>query len=208
VNMSQQGFVISAQGFFQEVVEEACVKRKLVAVPAVKGYLVSLLEHYLHSKNLFEEDVNEASGKKEPSTLAEMFLLASQAPQAEKVGLLKKLGDRSLYISGFFGDSLERKMVDIDYYADMGGTAYGHLAGCIQEDTLAHVYKTFSQRFLEFVDVLTYISQQGMVQNDQNILRLYDRYLRTGSELAREKLAEVGVVTVPLDQSRLIRQDG
>jgi hypothetical protein len=205
--MSQVGFVISSEGFFQEAVDEACAKRKLVAVPAVKEYLVQLMQHYLHARNLFEQDVNETNGKREPSTLAEMLLLAGQAPLTEKQGLLKKLGDRSLYISGFFGDSLERKMVDIDYYAEMGGTAYGYLAECVHEDTVAHVYKTFSQRFLEFVDVLTYISHQSMVQNDQNILRLYDLYLRTGSELAREKLVEVGVVTLPLDQSRLVRQD-
>ena len=33
-----------------------------------------------------------------------------------------------------------------------------------------------------------------------DVLRLYDRYLRTGSQLAREKLNELGVLTLPKEQ--------
>jgi len=199
--------ITSGQDFFKEVVDEAIAKRNVQVGPSIKNYLVSVLVHYLDARNLFEQDVNQTTGRKEDETLAEMYLRANQSPLAEKQGLLKKLGDRTLYISGFFGDSLERKIVDIDYYAEMGGAAYAGLASCVHEDTLAQVYKTFSRQFLDFVDVLTYISQRSMVQSDQNILRLYDRYLRTGSPLAREKLAEIGVVTIPADQIKLTKQD-
>jgi dimeric dUTPase (all-alpha-NTP-PPase superfamily) len=89
----------------------------------------------------------------------------------------------------------------------MGGAAYESLSYVIKEDSLAMVYKVISKRFLEFVDVFTYISQQSLVQSDESILRLYDRYLRTGSELAREKLIEMGVVTLSKDQIKLVRQD-
>jgi hypothetical protein len=123
------------------------------------------------------------------------------------VDLLKKLGDRSLYISGFFGDSLERKLVDIDYYAEMGGAAYASLADNVSDDISAQVYRIFSRDFLAYVDVLTYISQQSMIQSDQSLLRLYDRYMRTGSELAKEKLIEMGVLTLSVDQVKLAKQD-
>src|SRR6185312_8415266 len=176
------------------------------AVPAVQTYLVSLLEHYLDARNLFEEPAGEGENKK-PETLAEMFLLAANSDRVGKVDLLKKLGDRSLYISGFFGDSLERKIVDIDYYAEMGGAAYGSLADHVSDDMVAQVYRIFSREFLAYVDVLTYISQQSMIQSDQSLLRLYDRYMRTGSELAKEKLIEMGVLTLPKDQAKLARQD-
>ena len=56
---------------------------------------------------------------------------------------------------------------------------------------------------MDFVEVLNYISEKSSVQADQNVLRLYDRYLRTGSELAREKLNELGVVTLPKEQLKL-----
>lgn len=212
--MSEQGksdfqktfLIASPREYFFEMVDSGLAKRNVKAAPAVQSYLVGLLEHYLDARNLFDESTNEANNKN-PGTLAEMFLLAANSDRVGKVDLLKKLGDRSLYISGFFGDSLERKIVDIDYYAEMGGAAYGSLAAHVSDDLAAQVYRVFSRDFLAYVDVLTYISQKSMIQSDQSILRLYDRYMRTGSELAKEKLIEMGVLTLPKDQAKLTRQD-
>ena len=89
----------------------------------------------------------------------------------------------------------------------MGGAAYAGLADCVREDTVAQVYKIFSAQFFDFIEVLTYISQQTMIQNDENLLRLYERYIKTGSTLAREKLLELGVSTISIDQRRQARQD-
>lgn len=196
---------ISPEGYFAELVNEGFEQRKVDTYPQVKSYIVNLLQHYLDAKNLFEAPYDEA-GNKRPQTLAELFLIANNSETTLRIELLKKLGDRSLYISGFFGDSLERKVVDVDYYVNMGGAAYANLSSVCRENTLAKVYQVFSERFIEFADVLTYISQRSLVQNNQSLLRLYERYLRTGSELAKEKLIEMGVLTLPLDQSRLTKQ--
>jgi hypothetical protein len=187
----------SPREFFHEAVEEGFQKRNIKAGPAVQTYLVGLLEYYLDARNLYDQ----------PETLAETYLTAANSNPTEKFELLKKLGDKSLYISGFFGDSLNRKLVDIDYYAGMGGAAYATLADCVREDATASVYRIFSQRFLEFVEVLTFISQRSSVHTDEGLLRLYDRYMRTGSEMAKEKLLELGVLTLPGDQGKLTRQD-
>lgn len=192
--------------FFKELVQKGLSQRKIQTLPVVESYLVNLLNHYLDARNLFDPEYSNESGQKNPQTLAEMFLIAQNAETVAKVELLRKLGDRTLYISGFFGDSLQRKVVDIDYYADIGGAAYASLAHCTREDTLARVYSTFSTRFLDFVDVLTYISHHSFVKSDESILRLYDRYMRTGSELAREKLEEMGVMPLPHDQVKLGKQ--
>jgi hypothetical protein len=197
---------LSPREYFQEIVDEGLTKRNLKTSPAVSLYLVDLLEHYLDAKNLYDSEINDL-GQKKPQTLAEMFLQAGSADPTERRGLLKKLGDRSLYISGFFGDSLRRKSVDVDYYVEMGGAAYACLSQSTREDHAAKLYHVFSRRFQDFVDVLTYISQKSFVQSDESILRLYERYLRTGSELAREKLVEMGVVTVSRDHIKLVRQD-
>jgi len=204
--MEKRELLISSTEFFQQAVDDGFSKRNIKSTPAVKSYLVSVLEHHLDAKNLFDSELNQ-EGEKNPTTLAEMYLRANMSPPAEKQLLLKKLGDRSLYISGFFGDSLATKLVDIDYYMNMGGAAYRTLSDCVKEDTAAMVYRTFAQRFIDFVEVLTYISQQSIAPNDQNILRLYDRYLRTGSSIAKEKLEEFGVVTLPPHQLKLGRQD-
>lgn len=198
-------FFVSPKEYFQELVRKGLEHRRLETHPHVETYLVNLLQHYLDARNLFESEVDE-QGQRRPQTLAEMYLIASQSENSVRVELLKKMGDKSLYISGFFGDSLERKIVDIDYYAEMGGAAYRDLASVTREDTVARVYTIFSRRFIEFVDVLTHVSQSALVQNNQSVLRLYDRYLRTGSELARERLLEMGVLAVPRDQAKGSRQ--
>lgn len=198
--------LISSRDYFVQMVEEGMQKRQVRVPPLTERYLVDLLEHYLHAQNLFEAELDSSRSRGQP-TLAEMFLEAGQKKTPEKQDLLKKLGDRSLYISGFFGDSLQRSLVDVDYYAEMGGAAYGWLADCATETQVAETYRIYSKRFVEFVDVLAYISQRSMVQTDQSLLRLYDRYLKTGSELAREQLAEHGVVPLTRDQLKASKQD-
>lgn len=189
--------ISSAEGFFSEMVEEGLQKKNLRVGPPARVYLVALLESYMDARRLSEE----------PRTLAEMYLMAADPACPDRNELLRKLGDRSLYISGFFGDSLSRSLVDVGYYADLGGAAYGNLSQTIGEPELSGVFKTFSERFIDFVDVLTYISQKAMVQSDSNVLQLYDRYLRTGSEAAREKLAELGVLPVGRDTVKVNRQN-
>ncbi|MCB0356479.1 MAG: hypothetical protein KDD40_05700, partial [Bdellovibrionales bacterium] len=136
------------------------------------------------------------------NTLAEMYLKALQEEsQKIKYDKLKKLGELSLYISGFFGDSLKRKVVDIDYYAEIGGRAYDCLASETQEDTYAKVYGEISIKFLDFVDVLTLVSQKSLIQSNEDLLRLYDRYISTGSKLAKEQLLEKGLITTDIKKT-------
>jgi Mor family transcriptional regulator len=177
------GLVVDPRSYFNEIVADALSKRKVHSPPLVTSYLVQLLETNVTTDKLHLK-----------GTMAEFFLKSFNAEKTARIELLKKLGDTSLYISGFFGDSLRRKIVDIDYYADIGGMAYANLASQVNNDMQAEVFREFSQRFLSYVDVLTYISQTTMVQTNQDILRLYERYIATGSELAKDQLAEKGIV--------------
>ncbi len=194
----QSQILVSPREYFVEMVETGLNKRKVQTYPAVQTYLVDLLQHYLDARNL-----NATAD----ATLAEMYLTATNLEGAQKISLLKNLADRSLYISGFFGDSLKRKLVDLDYYVEIGGAAYAGLANNAREDMSAAIYRVFAKRFNEFVDVLTYISESSGVQSDESVLRLYERFVRTGSELAKEKLLELGVMPLDVDQAKLGRQD-
>lgn len=172
----------SPRQFFSERIDDALVRLKFDPLPASKSYLTDLLQHFMFAENLTRE------------TLAETYLKAQNSPLPVKVDLLKKLGDSSLYISGFFGDSLSRKVVDIDYYVGMGGVAYGTLSTTASNEDTSKMYNEFSTRFAGFVDVLTFISQDLRVQSNGDLLKLYDRYLATGSRLAEEQLMEKGLL--------------
>jgi len=194
---ASSSLVLSSRDYFDQIVSDAFERRKLKTLPFTKTYLVELLESYISTANFFDD--TDTSGRRVRETLAETFLKAQSSDTLVKIELLKKLGDRSLYISGFFGDSLQRKLVDIDYYADMGCAAYSSLADCVREDIIARVYREFAQRFLQFVDVLADISSQAHVFNEENIMRLYELYSKTGSEVARERLIEKGLIAVPVE---------
>jgi hypothetical protein len=190
-------FSVSPREFFQEAVTKALEHQKVRTLPQVEIYLVNLLEFHLSTENLF--DLVDESGRRSRETLAEMYLKASNAEPRTRMELLKKVGDKALYISGFFGDSLQRKVVDVDYYAGMGGTAYETLSECVREDSTAQMFREFARRFNEFMDVLTHISSHAFVQSEENLLRLYETYARTGSSVAREQLHQKGLIAVPQD---------
>ena len=179
----------SPRAFFFDRMEQACKRLRFEPLPLSRQYLVELLEFFIFSSNLF---------RPEKETLAELYLKASNSPAPLRQDLLKKLGDGSLYISGFFGDSLNRKVVDLDYYVDMGGVAYGALAQSSSDEMKAKMYGDFASNFPTFVDVLAFISQESSIQTNGDLLKLYDRYIATGSRLAEERLVEKGLINADL----------
>lgn len=195
-----QSIVASPKEFFSLTVKEAIESTHTEATPLIENYLVNLLQFYVNADNLFDEVTED--GKRRQETLAERLLRAASAEPPLRLELFKRLGDSALYVSGFFGESLKRKVVDIDYYADMGCAAYATLAQDCEEDLYAPVYSEFSRRFLQFADVLSFIAERSFVQSNVDILRLYERYVTTGSDVAKNRLFELGFVTVPNSPSR------
>lgn len=195
-NKTTDSVIISTGDFFQEAVESAFVERRFSTFPSARSYLVRLLEYYVPAGNLFDE-VDE-NGRRTKSTLAETFLRAMNAEPHLRSEMLKKMADRALYITGFFSDSLQRKVIDVDYYAEMGVSAYGFLADSSREDLSAKVYREYSEKFVAFSEILATISSQARIQDEANIMRLYETYAKTGSDFARERLLERGLIAVPL----------
>jgi hypothetical protein len=110
---------------------------------------------------------------------------------------LKDVGDTSLYVSGFFSDSLQRKLVDVDYYIQMGGTAYSMLARFFRGNphslVFGDIYDELGAKFPRFVDVFAEVAEETMTGN-LGLVQLYERWLRTGSEWMERKLRAQGVL--------------
>ncbi len=200
--------LFNAREYFGSMVEEAVEKRQIHSSRGEQEYLITLLEHFLDARNLYDEPtVDEQTGLRKELSFSEIYLTAIQSEKSAQFELFKKLADRSLYISGFFGDSLNRKIIDVDFYVDLGGAAYANLSQISTERPMVEVYRTFSMRFVEFVDVLAYISHQSFIKSNEGILRLYDRYIKTGSGLAKDKLIELGVLNLDKALLKKSRQD-
>ncbi len=183
---------LSSEGYFKEEVEMASRKLQLDTLPQTKAYLVDLLRHYMDASNLFDEE--SLSGKRQRSTLASLYLKASNETETVKHHTLKKLGDTSLYISGFFAESLSRKLVDVNYYVDMGGTAYTLLAKDTKEESSRKIFNELSNKFVQFVDILSWISKKASIQTEANLIQVYESYLKTKSQVAKEILISKGIL--------------
>jgi hypothetical protein len=169
--------------FFQDRVSEAIRNQRVDTTPPTECYLVGLLA-----------DFTKAPPDDEP--LALKLAAAVNSPD-ERVRQLKEVGDKSLYVSGFFADSLQRKLVDVDYYIQVGGAAYSELArffrGNPNSIVFGEVYDELGHKFPRFVDVFAEVAEETMTGN-VDLLRLYERWLRTGSEWMERRLRAQGVI--------------
>ena len=146
----------SAKEWFREVVGDTLSLRRIKVREETEFYLVELLNGFLASERLF---VEQPDGTSESEPLALILLKAMAADRRERAARLKRLGDTSLFVSGFFGDSLARSAVDAGYYRAMGGRAYGALADAERGAALEALYAELAQRFDQFVDCFAEIAE-------------------------------------------------
>jgi hypothetical protein len=135
-------------------------------------------------------------------TLAEMHLRASQASPSEQARVYRELGDRSLYVVGYFEESLARSTVGPRYYLEMGAAAYAR-ADVVSKrffaDAFGDIFAELARRFGLCVRVLQEVRRVVDDQPDA-LLRLYERWRATGSATAAERLRALGLVLPPRDQ--------
>lgn len=173
--------------FFKEQVEAACDRQHLRPQPLTSYYVVSLLAQFMHRDRLAAERAVDSS-----QPLAITLLRAiNSGGNSQRLGL-KHVGDASLFISGFFSDSLRRGVVDVDYYVSLGGYAYRSLVNA--DDSLSPIFEELSEKFVAFVDVLSDVSARTSLTNDADLLRLYEKWVRTGSRRNGDLLVENGIV--------------
>ncbi len=178
----------SAHEWFREMVADALSHRRLKVQEVTEFYLVNLLAGFLDREKLF---VEQPDGTASAEPLALILLRAFEADRRERAARLRRLGDTALFVSGFFGDSLARSLVDVDYYIAMGGRAYGALAE--SERGLDALYDELSRRFVDFVDLFAEIAELSDLRSNRGLVRLYERFLVTRSERVAQRLRDRGV---------------
>lgn len=174
----------SPSEYFRELVESALQHQHLAAGELTSFYLVNLLTGFVHLDRATPED-------EEP--LGIRFAKALQEAGIRQRDGLRQVGDRSLFISGFFADSLNRCPVDIDYYIQLGESAYGSLARH-GDSTFADVFDELAGKFPAFVDVLCEVSERTALTSNTDVLRLYEKWLRTKSRRSGDLLVARGIV--------------
>ena len=180
--------------FFRELVETAMQNQRVSAHELTSFYVVNLLTGFVHG------DARPDDGEPLGTRLARALQTAGVAQR----DCLRKVGDQSLFISGFFSDSLNRSLVDVDYYIQLGECAYRSLARN-GDHTLGDVFDELSDKFTTFVDVLGEVSERTSLTSNADVLRLYEKWLRTRSRRSGDLLASRGIVPNASIGSRFIQ---
>jgi hypothetical protein len=186
----------SPMEYFKGLVEGALVRQRVASSEDATFYLVSLLAGYV-SPPREAADVLE-----EP--MAIRLTRALQAGGRQQREGLRQIGDASLFLSGFFADSLARKLVDIDYYISLGAYAYGSLSRQ-DADAFATVFGELAEKFAAYVDVLAEVSDRTSLASNGELLRTYEKWLRTRSRRNGELLVERGIVPNASIPSRFVQ---
>ena len=184
--------------YFRDALGSALSHQHVAVEDQTAHYLVNMLTLFARADQLFEATPDGLRIR----PLVQMFTDALAAPTAsEREYSLQRLGDVSLIIAGFFAHGFARKLIDIDYHIAMGGQAYGTLAASLargRRRVLSQVFAELAAKFQPLVDALGEISDAGRRYTQQDVLRLYELWLKTGSERARSLLRKLGVEASPV----------
>lgn len=177
-------------GFFRERLVSALGRRNVTVSEDTEVYLVHLLTGFVHVT------ADEAIGQPLVERLAE----ALEAPSAvERFRRFRALGDNALYVAGFFSDHLTRRGISRDYVVSMGGRAY-FAAGDLAERRLGggslappEIFDELAGDFDRLALILDEVRETTSLRTPQDIVRLYERWRRTGSRVLAERLEQEGV---------------
>lgn len=182
---------VSPSAFFHEEITRAMARQRVSTSAFTECYLVSLLTTCLRADVLpgAEPGFNE-------TPLAILYARALQSHGVERGRRLRQLGDAALFISGFFADSLDGGVVGHRYYRALGERAYEHLSQREATPRGLCVFGELAARFGELADVIAEVSDESRSASPTSVVRLYERWLQTGSRRAATQLAERGITPV------------
>ena len=199
--------VASLKEFFRDALHDALAHQQVAVDDQTEHYVVNLLTLFSDTDALFDRDTGGCEQRSRLKPLAMMLGEALEAPTHEaRFRGLQRLGDVSLFIAGFFSAGFARKLVDVDYHIAMGGRAYGTLAdhcGPARGRTLRQVFAELAAKFTPMVDALNEISESSYQHSDRDRLRLYELWVKTGSERSRSLLRKLGIEPAPAARSLL-----
>ena len=179
--------------FFHDVVDDAMRKKHVEATEAAEYYLVSLLTDYARP----DARCNEALER--PLTL--LLDEALRAPGQERFERLRVLGDGVLYVSGFFAPHLETRGVEVRYVTSLGARAYDSAGRMLRggDDNAPDLFFELAENFERFAELLSAVAEKlqlAAAPSSVGVLKLYERWLKTGNEALSSELLERGVLPV------------
>jgi len=181
--------------FFEELLCQALHERHAQATAAATSYLVALLRDYARPGREAAEPLNRS--------LTLLLAEALECAGSERFERLRALGDGVLYVRGFFPDHLATRGVALDYVDAVGARAYDGAATMLRRSGGARAFELFEElslNFDAFAGVLHLIADRfhanAALSSESGVLKVYERWLKTGSNQLAAVLGMQGLVPV------------
>lgn len=184
--------------FFRDALADALNSQHVELDEHTAHYVVSLLVLYSRTE-VSHQDTRP--GQRWVSLVDLLTQASSTNSPVEREALLQRLGDVSLFVAGFFAHGFARRLIDVDYHVAIGGRAYGTLAATPMSGprrALSTVFGELARKFQLVVDALGEIADSARVWGPDDVLRLYELWLKTGSKRAQGLLQQLGVAPAPV----------
>lgn len=151
------------QGFFFDHLQEFN-KRSLCPLPTETIFYSSMvMDNFGDSKKFFDQ----VNGKVREKILGIKLMECSQFPREMQKQALKDIAETSLLICGYFADSLNKKIIDVKYYEDVGKIAYTKLNSfCPTAYDVPAFYKKMSATFADVTLLMSLVSKKYSADSD------------------------------------------
>lgn len=173
--------------YFHERVEDARTARGGRLSPDTGLYLANLLVDRARTDRPAPAE----------TTLAELHARAAHAAPTEQARTYRELGDRTLYVLGYFAASLRRKTVGPSYYAAMGAAAYhrlDHVLALWFSRAFGEVFDELARHFDTAVAVVDAVREQHRADRPDDLPFLYEQWLATGDPTLAARLRAAGLI--------------
>lgn len=143
------------------LVNEAQAATKLILNEHTESYLVFLLMRFTHTTQLVE------------SVVALDFLNSTQTVGQQQIERLRDVGDKSLLFCGLFPGMAKKRHVSLEYFKEMGQTAYLTAGELITHHT-SDLYFQLSEQFSNLQRILQAMqtSHDALAEEENKILFL------------------------------------
>lgn len=182
--------------FFKQKLEEVLKKNKIETTDTAQFYVWNLL---------LNPPTAEIDRKRAKLPLAITY---SQA-QLRGIGSrqsaadFKLVGDVCLLVAGFWWNSLAKSLVDIDYFINLGSSAYDNVSQTNSD--LSEVLGELSEHFKEITNVLIEMSViLDMAKiSDSELLRVYEAWTHSHNKTFAKILAQHGIIPSAIGSRRI-----
>lgn len=189
-------------GFFYDRVQHSAAQRGTELAEHTEFYLVTLLVDFLRTRKL----VRSGGDRVDERPLAIRLLEGALGDPSTRARDLKHLADSTLYLLGFFAGALERRSsVNRGYYANVGISAYKHLAvvtGTGFGRQADPVFSELGERFDECVELIADVKDDSAQVSDSDVLALYERWVATGDPVLARRLRAHGFMLEGVDEAQ------